>query len=72
MTKNIFLDQFKAKSKSELLEILAQREKHTSEAIDAVGILLKEKYADHPDIQQLEINKPTFIEKKSTIILLKT
>jgi hypothetical protein len=57
MTKNIFLEKFKIKTKSELLEILSNREKYTSEAIEATEFILKDKYSEHLDIQQLEIKE---------------
>ena len=55
MKKNIFLEKFKVKTKSELLEILNNRERYTSDAIDATEIILKDKYSEHSDVQQLEI-----------------
>ncbi|MDB4297196.1 hypothetical protein N9901_00415 [Flavobacteriaceae bacterium] len=63
MTKNIFLEKFRTKSKNELLEVLSNRENYTSEAIEATKIVLNEKYSEHPDVQQLEIKKNTLIEK---------
>ena len=63
MTKNKFLEKFKVKTKSELLEILNNREKYNSEAIEASEIILKNKYSEHSMIQQLKPEKQTLSEK---------
>lgn len=66
MKKNIFLEKFKVKTKSELLEILNNREKYTSDAIEATKIILKDKYSEHSDVQQLEIKEQPL--KKQSIL----
>lgn len=66
MKNNIFLEKFKVKTKSELQEILNNREKYTSDAIVATEIILKEKYAVQPDVEQIEIKEEPF--KKQTIL----
>jgi hypothetical protein len=63
MTKNIFLDKFRTKSKNELLEIWSNREKYTSDAIEAVEIILNEEYSDDQEIRQLKLREETLIEK---------
>ena len=55
MKKKLFLEKFKVKTKSELLEILNNREKYTSDAIETAEIILKDKYYELSDVQQLEI-----------------
>jgi len=57
MTKNIFINRFKTKTKSELLQILDNREKYTSEAIEAAGIILKAKGYEQSEIQQIKIKE---------------
>ena len=66
MKKNIFLEKFKIKTKSELLEILNNREKYTSDAIEAIEIILKDKYSEHSDVQQLEIKEQP-LKKQSNL-----
>jgi hypothetical protein len=57
MKKNRFLEKFKVKTKSELLEIVNNREKYTPDAIEASEIILKDKYSEHSETQQLEIKE---------------
>ena len=54
MKKNIFLENFETKTKSELLEILDNRKNYTSEGIKAAEKVLKEKYDEISEIQQVE------------------
>lgn len=63
MKKNIFLEKFKVKTKGELLEILNNREKYTSNAIEATEIILKDKYSEHSDVQQLEVKEQRLKEQ---------
>ena len=63
MKKNKFLEKFKVKTKGELLEILNNREKYTSDAIEATEIILKDKYSEHSDVQQLEIKEQSLKEQ---------
>lgn len=63
MTKNIFINRFKTKTKSELLQILDNREKYTSEAIEAAGIILKAKGYEQSEILEIKIK-----EENSTIL----
>ena len=66
MKKNIFLEKFKVKTKSELLEILNNKEKYTSDAIKATEVILKDKYSEHSYVQQLEIKEQPL--KKQSIL----
>jgi hypothetical protein len=66
MKKNIFLEKFKVKTKNELLEILNNREKYTSNAIEAAEIILNDKYPENLEVNQLETIEQPF--KKESVL----
>jgi len=59
MENNKFLEKFRKNTKSELLEILDNRDSHTSDAIEAVEIVLKEKYNGKPLIKEPDLKNET-------------